>query len=186
MNDKTGGNRFLRCGATLAVVSAVAVLATACGGGSASSPPNPGSSGSETVALEVALAQCVRAHGVPDFPDPDPAGGFSSLSATMLESSQMQAAYGTCRHLLPNGGPSLAGIQAQIQAATQRADVALLPFAQCMHTHGVPDFPEPPQTLKGAGINPQSPQFLAAVHDCGKLMPAGFGLTVTTTGEKVS
>jgi hypothetical protein len=183
MNDKAG-NWILRCGGTLAVVAVSAVLATACGG-SAPSSASSASGGSPTVAQEVALAQCVRAHGVPDFPDPG-ATGFTNLNATMLESSQMTTAYAACRHLLPDGGPSLAGIQAQIQAATQRADVALVPFAQCMHTHGVPNFPEPPKTIEGAGINPQSPQFMAAVQDCRQLMPAGFSLAVGTSGKKAS
>jgi len=182
MNNKTDGNRVPWRAGALAVMAAVAVLTAACS--TATTTTGSAAGQAPTVAQEVALAQCVRAHGMPDFPDPDASGGFSNLTAATLDSSQMQAAYGACRHLLPNGGPSLAGIQAQIQAATQRTDVALVPFAQCMHTHGVPNFPEPPATLKGAGVNPQAPQFQTALGTCRHLLPAGANVTIGTTGEK--
>ena len=64
MNDKTGGNRAPRRAGALAVAAAVAVLATACGGSAPSSASAP------TYAQELALAQCMRGHGVPNFPDP--------------------------------------------------------------------------------------------------------------------
>ena len=79
MNDKTGGNRGLRRAAALAVMAAVALLATACGfvhvhvgssGGSASA-------GSATYRADLAYAQCMRTHGVPGFPDPSPSGSIS-------------------------------------------------------------------------------------------------------------
>ena len=71
MNDKTGGNRGPRRAGALAVVAAVAVLATACGvcmcmrssGGSASA-------GSATYRANLAYAHCMQTHGVPNFPDP--------------------------------------------------------------------------------------------------------------------
>ena len=73
MNGKTGGNRGLRRAAALAVVAAVAVLTAACGvvhvhfgssGGSASA-------GSATYRADLAYAQCMQTHGLPDFPDPN-------------------------------------------------------------------------------------------------------------------
>ena len=78
MNGKTGGNRGLRRAAALAVVAAAAVLTTACGvvhvpfGSSGGSAPT----GSATYRADLAYAQCMRAHGLPGFPDPSPSGGL--------------------------------------------------------------------------------------------------------------
>ncbi len=71
MNGNTSGSRGLRRAGTLAVVAAVAVLATACGsavhvgfsGGSASAGP-------AAFRANLAYAHCMRTHGVPNFPDP--------------------------------------------------------------------------------------------------------------------
>ena len=82
MNDKTGGNRGLRRAGALAVAAAVAMLAAGCGvvhislgSGSASS-----SASAPTYAQVLALAQCMRSHGVPDFPDPSASGGYTLTS----------------------------------------------------------------------------------------------------------
>ena len=114
MNDKTAGNRGPRRAGALAVAAAVAVLATACGGSAPSSASAP------TYAQELALAQCMRSHGVPNFPDPNASGGYTLTSNGSIEgaggssvdidSSQAQAAYGDCRHLLP-GGPSISQLE---------------------------------------------------------------------------
>ena len=70
MNDQTGSHRGRRRAGALAAAAAVAVLATACGGSAPSSASAP------TYAQEIALAQCMRGHGVPDFPDPRCIGGL--------------------------------------------------------------------------------------------------------------
>src|SRR5438552_16235217 len=78
MNGKTGGNRGPWRAAALAVAAAVAVLTTACGvvhvhfGSSGSA-----STGSAAYRAELAYAQCMRAHGLPNFPIPNPSGGPS-------------------------------------------------------------------------------------------------------------
>jgi hypothetical protein len=101
MNEKTAGNRSLRRAGALAVAAAVAVLATACGG----SAPSPSAS-APTHPQVLALAQCMRSHGEPNFPDPDqsdqsPASGSSP--AFNPSSPQFQAASTACQHLLPAG-----------------------------------------------------------------------------------
>jgi hypothetical protein len=190
MNDKTGGNRIPRRAAALAVMAAAAVMTTACS--STSSDPLTASSvqgAPVTVTQELALAQCMRGHRVPDFPDPGPSGGFS-LSASAMDSSRAQAAYGACRHLLAGGGPSLPRLRREAEQAQrkgQEALPALLKFTQCVRRHGVPDFPEPPVPGQrtpappgGGGINPISPQFRAAVSACQHLLPTGIHLSVRT------
>jgi hypothetical protein len=179
MNEKATGHRGPRAVALAAATAAVAVLAAACGGGSASSPAGPASGGPGTFAQEVALAQCMRSHGAPDFPDPSASGGFT-LHETI--SAQMLAAYGDCRHLLP-GGPSLAQVQQEAQQQQQKLQQlvpGLLKFAICVRSHGVPGFPDPtangqftPGALKAAGVTPQSTQFQAALRDCQHVLPGG-------------
>jgi hypothetical protein len=180
MNDKTGGNRGPRRAGALAVVAAVAALAAACGGGS-----DPPSASTPTFAQEVALAQCMRSHRAPDFPDPNPSGGFSMHAAI---GSQILAAYAACRHLLP-GGPSLAEVR-QLARQEQRKQELALPelakFAQCVRSHGVPGFPDPSANGPGtapsqaAGVDPSSPAFLAALRICQHVLPAGAHVSIET------
>jgi hypothetical protein len=173
-----------RRAATLAVMAAVAVLTTACGvhvhfGASAS----PASTPSNSFAQELALAQCMRGHGEPDFPDPAPSGGFNASVLSTFDNSQGEAAYGDCRHLLAGGGPSLAQLEQDLQQAQQKEEKALpalLKFAQCMRGHGVPDFPDPTLSgqgvsgnFNGADIKANSSQFQAAVSACQHLVPGG-------------
>jgi hypothetical protein len=195
MNKRSGGNRGPRRAAALAVAAAVAVLATACGGAAPSSASPP------TYAQELALAQCMRGHGVPNFPDPQASGGYSLGSNGSIQgaggsidinSSPVQAAYGHCRHLLP-GGPSVSQLEQKVQAGQQRQEQelpTLVKFAQCMRGHGVPSFPDPalsgqstPASGKGAGINPRSPRFQAAVRACRHVLPAGAHLSIKTSAE---
>jgi hypothetical protein len=194
MNGKTGGNRGLRRAAILAAVAAVAVLAAACGSSAPSSASAP------TYAQVLALAQCMRSHGVPNFPDPDASGGYSLASNGSLKgaggssvdinSSQAQAAYGDCRHLVP-GGPSISQLeQAEQQAQQQQAkDLPLLvKYAQCMRSHGVPNFPAPGQSKLGPGGSPNvnSPQYLAAASACQHVLPRGAKVSISTGQSRSS
>ncbi len=196
MNDKTGGNRGpWRDAGALAVAAAVAVLAAACGSGASSSASAP------TYAQEIALAACMRSHGVPTFPDPSASGGYTLTSNGSIEgaggsaidinSSQAQAAYGDCRHLIP-GGPSISQLEQLQQQEQQRQEQALpmlLKYSQCMRGHGVPSFPDlgsggqSPPPGKGAVINPNSPQFQAAAAACQHLLPPGAHISVHTNAS---
>jgi hypothetical protein len=179
MNDKTCGNRRLRRGAALALVTGIAVLSTACGS------TDPPSATSPTYAQVLALAQCMRRHGVPNFPDPNASGGYSlapngSLggaggTSIDINNSQVQAAYGDCRHLLP-GGPSFSRLAQLEQQEQQRQDQLLpllLKYVQCMRGHGVPNFPSPGQQKVVSPVNVNSPQYLAAAKACQHLLPPG-------------
>lgn len=80
------------------------VLATACGGSPASSTAARSHS---MLAAELAYSWCMRAHGAPGFPDPNPqAGGFvssagSKSSSWNPNSPQFQAAQKACAYLNP-------------------------------------------------------------------------------------
>jgi hypothetical protein len=118
----------------------------------------------------------MRSDGVTDFPDPDHDGQFGTISAQMEDSPPFGASYNACKHLLPVGGVSKA----------QQDLPQLLKFAQCMHAHGVPSYPEPDSNvpkynigntavnaLQLAGVNPNSPVVHAAVQACERANPVG-------------
>jgi hypothetical protein len=194
MNEKTGGTRGVRRAGALAAVAAVAVLATACGGSAPSSQSAP------TYVQVLALVQCMRSHGVPNFPDPDSSGGYSlapdgvltgaGAASVDIISSQAQAAYGDCRHLVP-GGPSISQLEQEEQQEQQqhaRLLPQLLKYIQCMRGHGVPNFPAPGQSKAGPGglPNVNSPQYVAASSACQHLLPPGAKVSTSTGGSRSS
>ena len=191
MNDKAGVSRRLRDAAALTVAAALAVLAAACGGGA------PAAASTPTYGQELALAQCMRGHGEPDFPDPNSSGDYtltangsiegSGGSPVDINSSQAQAAYGDCRHLLP-GAPSIGQLEQDVQQEQQRQAQALpqlLKWEQCVRAHGEPDFSlalggQSPPPGNGAAANPNTPQFQAAETACQHLLPAGAHVSMHT------
>jgi hypothetical protein len=145
----------------------VSVLAAACAGGSAS--PGAAHTGSQKAAL-LLFSSCIRAHGVPDFPDPQPGGGFarSALSAIDLQSPQFQSAEKACRSL------ALAAGFEHTPAELQKHIEQLIAQDACIRKHGVPDMPGPDaqgQQSFPSGISPKSPQFQAAQKVCAYLNP---------------
>ena len=127
------------------------------------------------------FAQCMRSHGVPNFPDPS--GGALNLrvqqspngtnvNGVQVNGPAFQSAMNACRSYLPNGGHPTAAQAAQ-------AKTKALAMARCMRSHGVPNFPDPTfqngpgggigVRIGGAGINPNSPAFQAAAKDCGSI-----------------
>jgi hypothetical protein len=170
--------------AILLCLAGASVSLAACGSSSPSSD-SAGSTGTNDAAVSNAqglkFAQCMRSHGVPNFPDPS--GGqlnlrvqqtpdSTSVNGVQVSGPAFRSAMNSCRSDLPNGGHPTA-------AQTARAKTQALAMAKCMRTHGVPNFPDPTfQTgpnggvgvrIGGAGINPSSPAFQAAAKDCGSI-----------------
>ena len=157
----------------LALMACGLVLATAaaCGGPSSSGGPSPAGSGgpsSSFAAHELAFARCVRAHGVPSFPDPDANGQEPASTKNLASVPQFAAASAACRYL----------IQSDI-AALNRADLrTYVRFAECMRAHGLPKFPDPatkpdgaPEFDLSATVRTQSPQALrATASQCQSLL----------------
>ena len=142
---------------TAAVIIATAVLvllAAACGGGpsSAGSGGSSNAGGSASSQSAVAYSHCMRSRGVPNFPDPSGSGGIPKETAQQLgvSSSQLQAAQNACQHLLPNTGNIDDNPAALHQWWSQ-----MLHFARCMHSHGVPNWPDP----SAYSQDPQRPTF---------------------------
>ena len=151
--------------ALVVVMAAVVLLPAACGGGSHSGPAGAGQG---RLAQALAFSRCIRSHGVPNFPDPDSAGGFPmNRSQQSSDVHAFLSAKAACNHLYPNMGKGQGADPAQ-QAAQQRH--ALL-FAACMRRHGVQNFPDGWSgnvgQLISAGIAPNSPQLNTALTKCG-------------------
>ena len=193
---------MMRMNLGVVVLASGALLLAGCGGGSSSpgvahlsntsggSSANTGggSSAPESSASRqqtmVAYAQCMRTHGVPEFPEPTEGhllfhGGDHNghVTGPNPESAQFQAAQKVCAKLLPNGGVLSPAEQAKAQEGA-------LKFSQCMRTHGVPNFPDPEFSSSGGGvrvriggkggpggIDPNSPQFQAAQRACQSIVP---------------
>jgi hypothetical protein len=183
----------------IAALVAVGVLAAGCGGTSsstggvahlgsstqaASSTAAESGGGSRSSASPesqaVAYSACVRAHGVPDFPDPKISTHGNEVSVAIAinpaisGNHHFKSAQQACRELLPGGGPG-EGSQRQV---TPQEQSQYLKAAACIRSHGVPSFPDP--TFSGGGVhiehqglNESSPAFKAAVHDCESLIPGG-------------
>lgn len=171
--------RWARAAAAITATVALALLTAAC----SASPPSTGAgdpptaaanSSSASVSPALAFAQCVRARGVPDYPDPDSGGGEPASAKQIAASNpRFPAAQTACGHLLPNGGQQT---NTQVQANLHNA----VRFAGCMRSHGVPNWPDPANdggrigfdVFGGSvpGLDPNSPQVLAAVHNCQSLL----------------
>ena len=79
------------------------------------------------------FAECIRAHGVSDFPDPDAKNDFEyGVSVTPAVWKQATTA---CKDLQPPGTLSA--------KRTPKQQSASLRFAQCIRDNGVKDFPDP-------------------------------------------
>ena len=117
-----------------------------------------------------AVVQCLRAHGVPDFPDPvyDPSDGqwhYADYHPTIPQSAEQ-----ACQHLDPSAvGASPPVPQAQFQA--------LVRLAQCIRQHGVPTWPDPnPQGEFRLGSNlltKSNPAENTAKRECQRFIPSG-------------
>jgi hypothetical protein len=155
------------------VVGAAALAISACGSGSGANASAQTGSGPSPGA--VTFAKCMRAHGVPQFPDPGgtpPAGSSISILGTVLpptiniRAPAFQSALSICMKQFNAGHP-----RPPVSAA-QKA--AALKFSQCVRTHGVPGFPDP-RFPPGGGIaleigpgsDPNSPAFQHAQQVCG-------------------
>jgi len=151
-----------------AAIAAAAVIAAV--GSSAS-----GSAGAPTHAQieqgqqdAVRFAQCMRSHGVPNFPDPTSPQQFKLYIASSDGSPAFQSAQTVCQRVLPGGGPP-----SQSPAQRQAQTVAGLAFARCLRNHGIPNFPDPSSSgqithemLANAGIDPRQPAVLHAANAC--------------------
>jgi hypothetical protein len=147
-------SRALRLLAAFAMVALIGLISAGCGSNAPSDAGTASSSGttSSTRAASstgttssgattkltardkaVKFAECIRAHGVSDFPDPNEKNQFEyGVSVTPTVWKRATTA---CKDLQPPG--TLSGKR------TTKQQSAALRFAQCIRDNGVKDFPDP-------------------------------------------
>lgn len=157
-----------------------ALLLAACGGSNkqTSSGASGASHGVVAAANFAKYPDCMRSHGVTNFPDPQVRGHTVQikLDPSVTESPAFNSAQSVCAHLLPAGGQVN-----RRSAAQERARVeGLLAFAACIRRHGFPSFPDPSSQgqltvtmITQAGINLQQPAVQRVGDAC---VPASRGV----------
>ncbi|HTX11948.1 MAG TPA: hypothetical protein VME22_25225 [Solirubrobacteraceae bacterium] len=170
------GPRVTLVGAMLVI----AVIVAGCGGsshsqlgataGGASGSTSTGASGSGPLAF----SKCMRANGVPGFPDLSSNGmrigehgQTVSVNGISVNASAFTVALPKCERYRQH----TYGTPAQTAQQTHQA----LQFARCMRSHGVPNFPDP-RVMAGAdgnqvaylpGVNIDAPAVQSAAKACG-------------------
>jgi hypothetical protein len=170
----------------LAALATVALIGAGCSNGSAkngntgtgtASSSGTASSGADQKLSKqekaVKFAECMRANGVPHFPDPDPKGDLNF--GVDVSKEVFARAVDACKALKPPGALSA--------KRTPKQQSASLRFAQCVRDHGVKDFPDPvngeplidttkiPSSNKPGGMTILN----AATHKCGSILNLAAG-----------
>jgi hypothetical protein len=121
----------------------------------------------------VKFAECMRANGVPHFPDPG-SKGETNFGVDVSRDVWLKAV-DACKALKPPGALS--------SKRTPKEQSATLRFAQCVREHGVKDFPDPvngepvidtykiPSSNKPGGMTILN----AATHKCGSILRLSAG-----------
>ena len=196
--------RFRRSAQCLLVTGAAAVVLAGCGGSKAPSVARVGTTTAATTAAaatstaaapsqtqpqQAALnyARCMRANGVPRFPDPSAGGGFTFDPTAGVDPSApaFRTARAKCQKYMDLGSGLFPGTRTH--PASQWLS-KMVKAAHCMRRHGVPDFPDPTTTIPSLGvlggqglisdiegavfvftssIDTQSPAFVRAAKACG-------------------
>ena len=147
----------------LGALAGAALLAAACGG---SQGPAGSASGGAGLGKLQQYATCMRSHGISDFPDPQPNPGgqggsfqFSGGPGSDLNRNdpRYQAADQACKSILP---------QQPVASAARVAE--LVKLAECMRSHGFPNFPDPDSTgaFDSSKFDHSSPQLQSAMQTC--------------------
>lgn len=156
----------------VATVACGALVTTACSSGAAhpgvaqlsTTTTSTSSAPAKVAASLIAHADCMRSHGVPDFPDP---GSIQIDVKTHpdLDPSSLPfvAAQKACLSLAP-GGTSANFVSPALQTAA-------LAYSACMRAHGFPNFADPVFDSRGEhvsinGIDTDSTQFRNADKLC--------------------
>jgi hypothetical protein len=179
MRQKTTRKRWPL--AALALIATIALI-TACGSNAPAGTATRTSSGDSASATSssahtqaptkrekaVKFAECVRAHGVPHFPDPGTSGDINF--GVDVSKQVFTSAVNACKSLEPPGALSS-------HRSAKQQSVALR-FAACVRANGVPDFPDPvngqplidtthiPSSNRPGGMTILN----AATHKCGSVL----------------
>jgi hypothetical protein len=173
--------RTLRSLGVVAMIALTSAASAGCGSNASSKPgtasraSSRGGGDKKLTAHEKAVkfAECMRANGVPHFPDPDPKGD-TNFGVDVTREVWLKA-IDACKTLKPPGALS--------SKRTPKEQSASLRFAQCVRDHGVKDFPDPvngeplidtykiPSANKPGGMTILN----AATHKCGSVLRLAAG-----------
>lgn len=151
------------CAAALLV--GCGAVSHAGGGGS-----SRGSSNRQALVVLRQYARCVRAHGLPNFPDPVVQSGghpvFPDSAPDVPQTAQQ-----SCRMVIARIPPNYTATTAVSSSDFQK----LLQLARCIRAHGIPDWPDP-NALGEFPVDTHIQQggkrlFVPAVHACARLNP---------------
>ena len=140
--------RKLRPWVALALAGLIGLITAGCGSNASSKTGSASSAGTTSGAgttssgankkltkqeKAVKFAECMRANGVPHFPDPG-SKGETNFGVDVTREVWLKAV-DACKALKPPGALS--------SKRTPKEQSASLRFAQCVRDHGVKDFPDP-------------------------------------------
>ena len=188
--------KMLRAGRLIAaclLTGGLAVGISACGSSSSAATTSSSSGGAASASTasassryqaRLALAKCLRAHGL-NVPDPSPGGGLAGGAGgggagggggfrTLRDQPNFQAAMQACAKYR-RGAFGFGSLSPQQRAQFQQD---LVKFAECMRSHNI-NIPDP-STSAGGGFGifrqiPQSerssPAFQSAIQACSSNLP---------------
>lgn len=120
----------------------------------------------------IRFTDCIRGHGVPNFPDAptadNPNSGHIWKNAFQNTSPAFHSADAACQHFLP----PRTNAQSQNSGPNQTQTAAMLAFARCIRGHGFTNFPDPNrsgithQMIATAGIDLHQPALVQAADSC--------------------
>jgi len=180
---RSGRRRYTLLAGTLAC--AALLVTTAC---SSSAKPAAAASPTASASSALLMSECMRSHGVPNFPDPNSQGGVTLNPGDGVNpnSSTYESAMNYCEQKYGQSGKT-----SPAQQATMLADN--LKYAACMRTEGVKDFPDPNsegqfqiKAPPGSDLDPSSPAFVKANKVCAKYQysaPGGSGPQLSQQGS---
>jgi hypothetical protein len=129
--------------AGLAIAATTALAACSASPASSTSGSGTGTSVQQQArTVWLGYARCVRAHGYPDFPDPqvDADGSATIVGGPQAkQAAQASAVRSACAAILGRLPASVTG-QQPVTAATLRTERLL---AACLRRHGLPAWPDP-------------------------------------------
>jgi hypothetical protein len=121
-------------------------------------------------AAALAYSQCMRSHGVPNFPDPNSQGAIQIQGGSGSGFDPNSAAFKNADKACQSKQPKPTAAQ---QAQAQQHALAV---SRCMRAHGIKDYPDPTfsggkvsmqiQGGQGSDLNPSNPLFQAAQKAC--------------------
>jgi hypothetical protein len=117
----------------LVTLAIVVLIGAGCGSSAPSETRTSSSSSAGKQGKAVKFAECMRANGVPHFPDPDPSGE-TNFGVDVTPGVWLKAVH-ACKDLQPPGALS--------SKRSTKEQSAALRFARCVRAHGVKDFPDP-------------------------------------------